>query len=62
MSDKPNETKAKQTKVEDLPDREMTDESASEVKGGAISATTTPTIGTPGLIIPCVKTIKTGGL
>jgi hypothetical protein len=40
----------------------MTDESASEVKGGAISATTTPTIGTPGLIIPCVKTIKTGGL
>ena len=61
MSDKQTDTNAtpqkKQTKVEDLPDREVTDESAAEVKGGL-----TATAGTPGLIVPCVRTIKTSGL
>ena len=50
----------KQTKVEDLPERDMSDASASEVKGGGLTATTaTPT---PVFIIPCVRTIKGSGL
>ena len=60
MSTNPNDTK--QTKVEDLPDGEVTPESASEVKGGGGGLTATPTIINPGAIIPCVRTIKTGGL
>jgi hypothetical protein len=47
----------KQTKVEDLPEREMTPDSASEVKGGAITANTI----SAGLIVPCVRTFKGDG-
>ena len=62
MSEKPASTNAetKETKVEDLPERELTDESADAVKGGITATTVSPA--TPGLIIPCVRTIKTGGL
>ena len=51
----------RQTKVEDLPEREITNESADAVKGGvtATNVTIVPCVRT---IIPCVKTIKTGGL
>ena len=56
-----NLPETKQTKVEDLPEREITDESAAGVKGGLTSSTVTivPCIRT---IIPCIRTTKTGGL
>jgi hypothetical protein len=56
-----NENDKKQTKVEDLPEQDLTAESASEVKGG-IGVTAAPTVINPGAIIPCVRTIRTGGL
>jgi hypothetical protein len=63
MSNQPDANttpETKQTKVEDLPEREMTDESAAEVKGG-LGVTTTTTVNS-GFIIPCVRTIKGSGL
>ena len=63
MTDKPADAspETKHTKVEDLPERDMTDESADAVKGGVTASTVTivPCVRT---IIPCVRTIKTGGL
>ena len=63
MTDKPADTSAetKQTKVEDLPEREMTDESADAVKGG-LTASTVAIVPCVRTIIPCVRTIRTGGL
>ena len=58
MTDKPE---TRQTKVEDLPEREMTDESADAVKGG-VTATPVTIVPCVRTIIPCVRTIKTGGL
>ena len=58
MTDKPE---TRQTKVEDLPEQEMTDESADAVKGG-VTATTVTIIPCVRTIIPCVRTIKTGGV
>ena len=63
MTDKSADTGAetKHTKVEDLPEREMTDESADAVKGG-VTATTVTIVPCVRTIIPCVRTTKTGGL
>jgi hypothetical protein len=58
MTDKPE---TKQTKVEDLPEREMTNETADAVKGG-VTATTVTIVPCVRTIIPCVRTIRTGGL
>ena len=58
MTDKPE---TKQTKVEDLPERDMTDESADAVKGG-LSVSPVAIVPCVRTIIPCVRTIKTGGL
>jgi hypothetical protein len=58
MTDKPE---TKHTKVEDLPEREMTNETAEAVKGG-VTATTVTIVPCVRTIIPCVRTIRTGGL
>ena len=59
-SDESTTPDTKQTKVEDLPERDLTNASASDVKGGAITSTSA-TI-SPVFIIPCVRTIKGSGL